>query len=369
MMRKIKNKVIESSRLLINKVLKDEIKNNNLNFKLIYKDFRKIQGSFSQELNIKYNFWFYLITIKDIFGLEISNKYTTIEKSSNKELIDYLFSPLNNNKFIKTKQLLSTPFHQFYHDIFLGEELTWKKYYGINDNDIKYQIDYLLKYLDEDENGEENVENKKYINDINELAHHYEDFFLEKKPRNVDYNNKKNQNQYIKLFMKETPNDKYLQLLEDVKNLKNYYENRNLQKGKLNDLVLMNKKSEETMDNSLIKKKDITNNDIYENKEIKLNKLNTSINSEHPIEDKISKIENNINRINSIKSKNVKENENIKETFDYKNEKNLINLFGNNSEEYIPEEIIFCNKKRNNKMKYFISCKKFKKEENSKIFN
>ena len=369
MMRKIKNKVIESSRLLINKVLKDEIKNNNLNFKLIYKEFRKIQGSFSQELNIKYNFWFYLITIKDIFGLEISNKYTTIEKSSNKELIDYLFSPLNNNKFIKTKQLLSTPFHQFYHDIFLGEELTWKKYYGINDNDIKYQIDYLLKYLDEDENGEENVENKKYINDINELAHHYEDFFLEKKPRNVDYNNKKNQNQYIKLFMKETPNDKYLQLLEDVKNLKNYYENRNLQKGKLNDLVLMNKKSEETMDNSLIKKKDITNNDIYENKEIKLNKLNTSINSEHPIEDKISKIENNINRINSIKSKNVKENENIKETFDYKNEKNLINLFGNNSEEYIPEEIIFCNKKRNNKMKYFISCKKFKKEENSKIFN
>ena len=52
MMRKIKNKVIESMRLLINKVLKDEIKNENIKFNLLYKEFRKIQGSFSQELNV-----------------------------------------------------------------------------------------------------------------------------------------------------------------------------------------------------------------------------------------------------------------------------------------------------------------------------
>ena len=90
MMRKIKNKVIESMRLLINKVLKDEIKNENIKYNLLYKEFRKIQGSFSQELNVKYNYWFYQITIKDIFTLEISNKYSATEKNSNKEIIDYI---------------------------------------------------------------------------------------------------------------------------------------------------------------------------------------------------------------------------------------------------------------------------------------
>lgn len=177
MMRKIKNKVIESMRLLINKVLKDEIKNESIKYNLLYKEFRKIQGSFSQELNVKYNYWFYQITIKDIFCLEISNKYTAIEKSSNKELIDYIYSPMNNTKFIKTKNLLNTSFHQFYHDIFLGEEKTWKNYYGVSDEENIYGIEYLLNNLEEEDNGEFDAENKRYVRDINDLAHHYEEFF------------------------------------------------------------------------------------------------------------------------------------------------------------------------------------------------
>ena len=45
MMRKIKNKSIEASRLLINKILKDEfIKANDYNFP--YREFKKIKGSF-----------------------------------------------------------------------------------------------------------------------------------------------------------------------------------------------------------------------------------------------------------------------------------------------------------------------------------
>ena len=173
MMRKIKNKVIESGRLLVNKVLNEEIKNNrNIKFNLIHKEFRKIKGCFGQELNIKYNFWFYQITIKDIFTLEISNKYTATEKSSNKEIIEFIYSPLNNKNFIKTKKLLNTPFHQFYHDIFLNEEPNWKIYYGINEKDNKYQIDYLLSNLDEEEEkGQSNNENIQYIKNINSLAH------------------------------------------------------------------------------------------------------------------------------------------------------------------------------------------------------
>ena len=55
MMRKIKNKIIESSRLLCNKVLESEIKNLKELYQFPYTEFKKIKGSFSQELNIKFN--------------------------------------------------------------------------------------------------------------------------------------------------------------------------------------------------------------------------------------------------------------------------------------------------------------------------
>ena len=312
MMRKIKNKVIESSRLLINKIFNNEINNTpNLNYNLIYREFRKIQGSFSQELNIKFNFWFYQIKIKDIFTLEISNKYTAIEKSSNKELIDYLYSPLNENRFIKTKQLLNTPFHQYYHNIFLNEDINWKKYYGINENDNKYQIDNLLKNLEIEGKEESYDKNTEYINDINKLAHNYEDYFLEKKPRKVDYSNKKNQ--FVKKFMNDcTLNDNYLQLLEEVKQIKNFYDNRHIFKDKCNQIILKNQKSEETMDNSFIKnnnninlnKKEISllenNKDIINNKN---NNNNNFIEFKKIILDNKDKKENNNNNIN-IKNEN-----------------------------------------------------------------
>ena len=55
MMRKIKNKIIESSRLLTNKILSDEISKIKDKFQFPYMEFKKIKGSFSQELNIKFN--------------------------------------------------------------------------------------------------------------------------------------------------------------------------------------------------------------------------------------------------------------------------------------------------------------------------
>ena len=190
-MRKIKNKVVESSRILINKIIKEEFSLAK-DYSFPNREFKKIQGAFSQELNIKYNFWFYQIKIKDIFCLEMSNKYTTIQKSSNRELIEYLYSDINKNNFIKTKKLLDTPFHQFYHDIFLGENKDWVKFYDINEKDNKFEIHYLLKTLEEEEkNSETKIEESKYINDIYILAHNYENFFLEKKPRKLAHNNKK----------------------------------------------------------------------------------------------------------------------------------------------------------------------------------
>ena len=111
MMRKIKNKIIESSRLLINKILAEEIQEMKGKFQFPYIEFKKIKGSFGQELIIKFNLWFYQIKIKDIFSMEISNKYSSLEKTSNKELIDYIFSQPNINYFEKSKELLNIAFH------------------------------------------------------------------------------------------------------------------------------------------------------------------------------------------------------------------------------------------------------------------
>ena len=362
MMRKIKNKVIESSRLLANKIIKDEIKNNpNIKFNLINREFRKIQGSFSQELNIKYNFWFYKIKIKDIFSMEISNKYTAIKKSSNNELINYLFSPLNNNNFIKAKQLLNTPFHQFYHDIFLNENKNWKAYYGINENDNKYQIDNMLKTIQEEED-EINDKNIKYINDIKELAHNYENYFLDKKPRNVDYNNKKNK--YIKELTNNSLNDKYLELCNEIKQLKSFYDNRNLLKDKLPQISLNNQKSDDTLDNSLIKNNNYININNNHKNQFENNITNNNIiNNIIPSKDKEPKIEYIINNTISLQEEDKNDNfdENISENRNNNNNNNN-KIFKN----ILKEEVCnnncdknkFCNKKRkNDKIKYFISCK------------
>jgi hypothetical protein len=354
MMRKIKNKVIESSRLLVNKVLNEEIKNNrNITFNLIHKEFRKIKGCFGQELNIKYNFWFYQITIKDIFTLEISNKYTATEKSSNKEIIEFIDSPLNNKNFIKTKKLLNTPFHQYYHDIFLNEEPNWKIYYGINEKDNKYQIDYLLNNLDEEEKGQSNNENSQYIKNINSLAHRYEEFFLEKRPRNIEFNNKKND--FIKDFMNNTLNDKYSKLSDEVKKFKIFYENRNLLNKEQLNLVLPNQKSDETQENSLIKINNLNTN----NKEI----INIKNNKNYNINiDNIKNEDFDLNLKNNIALKEEQEEEK-KENYD----ENMIKSKKTKTEMKAPlnneisknqyiENIYSLKKRKVDKIKYNISC-------------
>ena len=361
MMRKIKNKVIESSRLLANRIIKEETKNSyNLNFNLVNKEFRKIQGSFSQELNIKYNCWFYQRKIKEIFSMELSNKYTTIEKSSNIQLINLIFSPINEKYFLKTKALLNTPFHQYYHDIFLNENKNWKIYYGIHENDQKYQLENMIKSIQEEEKEISN-DHLKYINDISYLAHHYEEYFLQKKPRNVDYNNKKNK--FIKDFMNKLVKNEYLKLCEELKQFKIFYENRKLLNKKFESsslIVQKNQKSDETLGNSLL----IKNNNLFasnSNNEIK-NLIEYKGNQANKFDDIIRN-----STIQKSKNENFGKNtisleEKIKEYCHDKKEKASKKSIGDESEKNAYVENNFCNRKR--KIRCFITCKKYKKDKN-----
>lgn len=237
MMRKIKNKVIESSRLLINKVLADEIRNLKDLYQFPYNEFKKIKGAFSQELNIKYNLWFYQIPIKEILSMEISSKYSLFEKSSNKELIEYIFSKDNANNFCKAKQLLNMPFHQYYHDIFLSENKDWDKYFDVKSEENKYELNYLLKSLEEED---KNINlNKIYIEKINNLAKNYEDFFLLKKMRNIEIGDKKND--FIKSFMNNTLQNDYLKYCEAVKQIKQFYDDRKSNTNEINTHNIIDK--------------------------------------------------------------------------------------------------------------------------------
>jgi hypothetical protein len=341
MMRKIKSKVLESIRLLINKILKDEFKYvKECNFPS--KEFRKIQGAFVRELNIKYNIWFYQIAIKDILCLDISNEST--QKSPNNELIEFLYSPQNINKFTKTKKLLESPFHQYYHDIFLGEDEKWTKYYCINEKENKFQIDYLFK----------NIEEENSINyQIFSMANNYEKFFLEKRARNLDYKN--NKNEFIKKFMTNSINNKYSSLLQEVIKLKEFYENRKkLQFSKIikkndDNFVTLNKDMEHIYDENYI-----DNNIVINNKEIKRNE-----NKKYLFYVCKSFKQNQIG--NNFINNNMNLNEDEEEKQENNQEKNFENHIKMN-EKYdlkINEENMFCKKKREGqKIKYFISCKK-----------
>ena len=173
MMRKLKNKVMESARKLINKKIKDE-SNSNIKF---CRELRKIEGIYSQELNIKFNFWFYFQKLKDIFQFKMSSKYSRGGLDSNYLLINKIKE--KSDIFPKTIKLFEMYFYQYYHDIFLGENPNWTTIFDIKEKDNKFQLDYFVN------NSGLDKENDflKYKNTIFKLAYNYEKFFLEKNPR------------------------------------------------------------------------------------------------------------------------------------------------------------------------------------------
>ena len=200
MMRKLKNKVMESSRKLINDMIKIEGGNELKS----YKEIRKIEGVYNQELNIKFNFWFYFQQLKDIFQFNMSQKYSKGELDSNVRLIEKIYSVEKRQKFVKTRQLLDMKFHEYYHSIFLGENKNWTFIYDIKEN--KYQLDYFLNNSAENENDKDYF---KYKETLYNLAWKYELFFLKKNPRlNINKKNEEKES-HAKQIIKDMSNEEF----------------------------------------------------------------------------------------------------------------------------------------------------------------
>ena len=169
MMRKLKNKVMESARRLINKMIKIE---SGEEYKY-FGEMRKIQGVFCQELNIKFNFWFYVQKLKTIFQFKMSTKYSKGDFDSNAQLISKIYSEKYKNKFPRTIKLLDMMFHQYLHEIFLGEK-NWTNEFEISEEDNQFGINYFLK-----NKIDENKNDLFYLEKMNKLAIKYELFFFE----------------------------------------------------------------------------------------------------------------------------------------------------------------------------------------------
>ena len=144
--------------------------------------------------------------------------------------------------------------------------------------------------------------------------------------------------------MNNSLNDKYLQLCEEVKQLKTFYENRNALKEQGNQVICPNQINEKTIDNSFTKKtenkinyfetKDFLNNNLFMNtfKIEMINKPNINLDEKNEIENFNNNISGNLINNNTSEKKFEKTNT---------NSNNISTL---------------CNKKRKgDKIKYFIS--------------
>jgi hypothetical protein len=336
MMRKLKNKVIESARRLINKMIKIE---SGEEYKYLG-EMRKIQGVFCQELNIKFNFWFYVQKLKTIFQFKMSTKYSKGDFDSNAQLISKIYSEKYKNKFPRTIKLLDMMFHQYLHEIFLGEK-NWTNEFEISEEDNQFGINYFLKNkLDENKND------LFYLEKMNKLAIKYELFFLNKNPRIYSNKNEEKISQIREIIKKISQQDyekykyyfisKSVFYLPDIKSsyvqylnkYKDIYQNNFEIKEKTRYNNIFNTKAEQNFHE---------NNQNENIKKIKINSNNKEMNIENEKKDKSNPSKNNLFDVEKYvffkKNKNVikKEKTEIKKInfFINRNEKG-INIKNNN---------------------------------------
>ena len=336
MMRKLKNKVIESARRLINKMIKIE---SGEEYKY-FGEMRKIQGVFCQELNIKFNFWFYVQKLKTIFQFKMSTKYSKGDFDSNAQLISKIYSEKYKNKFPRTIKLLDMMFHQYLHEIFLGEK-NWTNEFEISEEDNQFGINYFLKNkLDENKND------LFYLEKMNKLAIKYELFFLNKNPRIYSNKNEEKISQIREIIKKISQQDyekykyyfisKSVFYLPDIKSsyvqylnkYKDIYQNNFEIKEKTRYNNIFNTKAEQNFHE---------NNQNENIKKIKINSNNKEMNIENEKKDKSNPSKNNLFDVEKYvffkKNKNVikKEKTEIKKInfFINRNEKG-INIKNNN---------------------------------------
>ena len=340
MMRKLKNKVMESARKLINKKIKDE-SNSDIKY---CREIRKIEGVYSQELNIKFNFWFYFQKLKDIFQFKMSSKYSKGGLDSNYILINKIKE--KTDIFPKTIKLFEMPFYQYYHDIFLGENPNWPAIFDIKEKDNKFQLDYFVN------NSGLNKENDflKYRNTIFKLAYNYEKFFLEKNPRITS--NKKNEKQnYVKEIIKCINNEnnalykyKFIQQASFYRPELNIYLNISFSnKNNINE-INFNKKRHNLEDYQNIINNENNNNNINNGNNINADYIkkvndngNNSINSNQNLKALESK-KGEFFRIEKIKHKTINNNKNVDVTYSNIGDNN--NNFLNTKNELIPNQNI-----------------------------
>ena len=199
MMRKIKNKVIESAYRLINDIYKNENHSNLIipSKKKEQSQLCKIAGIYSQELHLTFNLWFILQKLKDIFCFKISKYYKNKNPNTNKEIINKIYNT-DDDKFINSKKILEMTFFEYYHEIFLNEDNEILKKYGISKNDYNFKsyINKIINDINEDniKNNikEDNFDNVDYRGKIENLAKNYENYFLGKFGRNSNKIEKKN---------------------------------------------------------------------------------------------------------------------------------------------------------------------------------
>ena len=328
MMRKLKNKVMESARRLINKMIKIESGEN-------YKEFgemRKIQGIFCQELNIKFNFWFYSQSLKSIFQFKMSTKYSKGDFDSNLILISKIYSQQYINKFPKTIKLLEMVFHQYFHEIFLGEK-NWTKEFDISEEDNKFEINYFLK-----NKNNEKQDDFYYLDKMNKLAKKYEIFFLNKNPRIYTSKNEEKISQTREIIKNISQ--------QDYERYKYYFISKSvfyLPDIKSSYVQYLNKYKNIYQDNPDIN--GITNIKYFNNEnscENNANEFNKKIKDEKKIEIKSkNKIINKINLFDVEKIEFLKIDKNIKKIVNSENKK--INFFINRKE----KEVINKNVKSN----------------------
>ena len=336
MMRKLKNKVMESARRLINKMIKIE---SGEEYKYLG-EMRKIQGVFCQELNIKFNFWFYVQKLKTIFQFKMSTKYSKGDFDSNAQLISKIYSEKYKNKFPRTIKLLDMMFHQYLHEIFLGEK-NWTNEFEISEEDNQFGINYFLKNkLDENKND------LFYLEKMNKLAIKYELFFLNKNPRIYSNKNEEKISQIREIIKKISQQDyekykyyfisKSVFYLPDIKSsyvqylnkYKDIYQNNFEIKEKTRYNNIFNTKAEQNFHE---------NNQNENIKKIKINSNNKEMNIENEKKDKSNPSKNNLFDVEKYvffkKNKNVikKEKTEIKKInfFINRNEKG-INIKNNN---------------------------------------
>ena len=330
MMRKLKNKVMESARKLINKIIKNESNFEPRNFREI----RKIEGVYSQELNIKFNFWFYFQKLKDIFQFTMSSKYSKGDLNSNNKLINKIYSEEKRNKFRKTIELLEMPYYQFYHDIFLGEKKNWYLNFDINEKENKFELEHFLN-IDISKNDKDY---SQYKVAFYKLARNYEFFYLKKNPRlsgNKKSDEKESHSKQIVKYLSDEEIEKYKSLFieKSIFYKSNLEDNSSiyLKKDKSIDLktdfIIKDIKEDEKEDkNEEEKSNSFCNKDTSNN--ISLDKVEG--NNENSKNNKIQS-EDKDNIKNSYKSE-VQINNSLKHNIFYITKKSSLNIDNNNKE-------------------------------------